>query len=373
MTSPHSPPRVVQFLRDGGTLDDLTARYAIKVTRARAHPELALLKYNQVESPMGDPIVQECRGIILDTSRDHAVVSRSFDKFFNHGEGHAAPIDWSTAAVQEKLDGSLTVLYHHDGAWRVQSSGSPDASGDINRSGMLFSTLFWQTFAAHGWSLPPDEDRDLCFAFELMSPLNQVVVRHASARLCLLAVRDRLSGAEVPLDACARYGYDLVRRFPLQSLRDIEDSFATMAPLAQEGYVIVDGGFRRVKVKHPGYVALHQLKAEFSPRRLLEVVRSGETSEVLTYFPEWRRDLEDVTSRFEGLVAQLEADYARLRGIAVQKDFALEAVKTRCSAALFAVRSGKAPSIRRYLAETQIDALMKILRLRDDAPTAITE
>lgn len=366
-------PRVVQFLRDGGTLDDLTTRLAIKVSRARAHPELALLKYSQIESPMGDPIVQECRGIILDTSRDHAVVSRSFDKFFNQSEGHAATIDWATARVQEKLDGSLMVIYHHDGAWRVQSSGSPDASGDINRSGKVFSDLFWETFRAQGYALPPDEDQGRCFAFELMTPLNQVVVRYAAPRLCLLGVRERDTGREVSLDECAHYGYERVKSFPLQSYADIEASFATMAPLAQEGYVVVDGGFRRVKVKHPGYVALHQLKAEFSPRRLLEVVRSGEIGEVLTYFPEWKGDLDAIKSRYDALLAELEVDYARLRDIPVQKDFALEAVKTRCSAALFQMRGKKTPSIRQFLADTHIDNLMKTLNIRDEAPAPVSE
>ena len=160
-------PLVVAALRAGATLDDLRARYALAVNRAVLHPNLVLLKYDQLESPLGDPLVRQCRGLIVDEADGYRVVSRSFDKFWNHGEVHADTVDFATATVQEKLDGSLCVLYHHDGAWRVQSSGSPDASGDINRSGMLFSTLFWQTFAAHGWSLPPDEDRDLCFAFDI--------------------------------------------------------------------------------------------------------------------------------------------------------------------------------------------------------------
>ena len=54
------------FLRSGGTLKDLEARFAIKANRSSVHPSLVLLKYNQIDSPMGERLVQECRGLILD-------------------------------------------------------------------------------------------------------------------------------------------------------------------------------------------------------------------------------------------------------------------------------------------------------------------
>jgi tRNA splicing ligase len=97
-----STPLVVDFLRSGGTLADLAARYFIKATRHRQKPHLVLLKYDQINSPFAEPIVRECRGIILDEASNWRVVSRSFDKFFNHGEGHAATIDWSTARVYRR-------------------------------------------------------------------------------------------------------------------------------------------------------------------------------------------------------------------------------------------------------------------------------
>jgi tRNA splicing ligase len=52
-------------------------------------------------------VVQECRGLILDESANWRIVAFPYTKFFNYGEEHAASIDWSTACVQEKLDGSL--------------------------------------------------------------------------------------------------------------------------------------------------------------------------------------------------------------------------------------------------------------------------
>src|SRR5512140_984747 len=76
------------------------------------------LKYDMIESPMAEPIVQQCRGMVVDTAR-RAVLAWPYNKFWNHGEGAAAPIDWSTARVQEKLDGSLMILYWDAGSWVV--------------------------------------------------------------------------------------------------------------------------------------------------------------------------------------------------------------------------------------------------------------
>lgn len=58
-----------------------------------------------------------------------------YKKFFNYGENGSASIDWKTARVYEKIDGSLLTLYFAMGEWHVASSSLPDASGKI--SGLL--------------------------------------------------------------------------------------------------------------------------------------------------------------------------------------------------------------------------------------------
>lgn len=362
--------RVVDFLRGGGTLADLEAKYAIKNRRHGELPHLVLLKYNQISSPFAEPIVRECRGLILDESDNWRPVSRAFDKFFNHGEGHAAPIDWSTARVQEKLDGSLCVLYHYAGRWHVATSGTPDASGPVGAEATTFAELFWRVFAAQGLLLP---DADRCvFVFELTSPLNRVVVPHLDSRLTLLAVRDMETMAEEP-PADWDHRFPVVRSFALQSFEDIAASFATMEPLRQEGYVVVDGAFNRVKVKHPGYVAIHSLKGEHGPslKRMLDIARTGEGSELLAHFPEWRPVFEDAAGRLSAFVAEVAQDFDRINAAVgptgTQKDFALLATKTRCSAALFQLRAKKIATPRDFAAQMQLDTLADLLGIRSEA------
>lgn len=366
------------FLRTGGTIQELADKYAIKTSRHAQYANLVLFKYNQIESPFSEAIVRECRGIILDELNNWEIVSRPFDKFFNHGEGHAAPIDWSTAKVQEKVDGSLATIYVYDDKWHVATSGTPDAGGLVNDFGFSFAELFWKTFGGiFGTSadlldqiLPP-KDCGACFYFELTTPYNKVVVRHAKASLTLLGARDLATQQEMtPAEANAKwwtyYPQKLVKEFPLTSFEEIAATFPSIDPLSQEGYVVVDAAFNRVKVKSPAYVALHHMKDSLgSQKALVTVALNGEIDEVVAHFPEYGEMLQKAKAKIDELVAELETAYDKIKDIPVQKDFALEATKTKCSSALFSVRSGKAKSFRSYLQEMNIQSVLSLLGYKD--------
>ena len=98
------------YLRTKG-LEKLTQTYNVKVNRHNNFANLVCLKYSQIESSLGEKIVQQCRGIILDESNNWKIVSYPYDKFFNYGECHAPKLNWETAQIYSKLDGSLMNLY----------------------------------------------------------------------------------------------------------------------------------------------------------------------------------------------------------------------------------------------------------------------
>lgn len=121
-------------------MDAVVDRYRLLCKFHQKHPNLCLLKYDQSRSafqvcfqiPFFDisqhRVVQECRGIILDSSQNWEVISWPYLKFFNYGEKYCHTIDWPSARVFEKLDGSLATLYWYKSEWHVSSSGVPDAS-----------------------------------------------------------------------------------------------------------------------------------------------------------------------------------------------------------------------------------------------------
>ena len=158
--------KTVEFLQNN-SIEKLTELYDITAKPHSKYPNLFHLKYNQISSPMHLPIVQECRGLILDRDQNWKVVAYPYSKFFNYGEEAAAKIDWRTAKIYEKLDGSLCTLYWYDNKWNVATSGTPDASGEVNGFGMTFEKLFWDVWSELGYDMP--DDHLACYMFELMT------------------------------------------------------------------------------------------------------------------------------------------------------------------------------------------------------------
>ena len=358
---------VQRALRSGATLDSLLHDHGIKARRHSKHENLVLLKYNQVESDFSKPIVRECRGLVLDEADDWRVVCRAFDKFFNYGEPGAAEIDWGTARVQEKLDGSLTTLYAYAGRWHVATSGSPDAAGDVHGSDRTFDDYFWETFRSSAGSLPDVLTYGhMTFSFELMGPANRIIVEHREPWLRLLSCRHLRTGEQYnPSIWSSLVNIPAVRSFPLTSWAEIQATFADMSPLSQEGYVVVDGAFNRVKVKSPAYVALHHAKDGLSERAFVDIARRGETSEVEAAFPEVAARLNEVRAGIVALRSIVANDFEAMRGEPDQKSFALRAVKRPWSGLLFAMRKGT--PLGDAILASDVDRLMQWMTAARDA------
>lgn len=356
---------IQKWFDNGGTIEGLLGPYGIKARRHREFPNLVLFKYDQIASPFAEPIVRECRGIVLDESNGWAVVSRAFDKFFNHGEGHAAPIDWTTAVVQEKLDGSMCAVYSYGGKVHVATTGTPDGSGDVNGAGITFADLFWRTAGAYGVG-PVDFESwpGITIVLELCAPENRIIVEHRAPTLHVIAARHAASGEFCPMHELGLFlRIPPAKTFPLGSFDDMIGTFSSLSPLSTEGYVVTDAAHNKVKVKHPGYVALHHAKDGLTDKAFLQIARSGETSEVIAAFPEFAARLDEIRARLEDLVVLLERQYAEIRDIPVQKDFAIALNGMGCplTGALFGVRAKKDESIRAHLARMPIDKLAEVV------------
>ena len=131
-------------------IEKLKEWYGVYAKQHPKFPNLYQFTYDQIESSSFrfNPIVRESRGIILDRDDNWKVIARPFDRFFNYGEypDGEEQFDWSSVVAQEKVDGSLMILYNYAGAWHVATKGSPDAGGNVGQESFTFADLFWKTF-----------------------------------------------------------------------------------------------------------------------------------------------------------------------------------------------------------------------------------
>lgn len=350
--------RVRDFIAEHPTdwLARLERDYKILVSRDAG---LVSLKYDQLESPMADPLVQECRGMVVRESTGE-ILAWPYNKFWNHGEALAAAIDWDTARVLEKLDGSLMILYRDPEAplehldtrrfgWCVASSGTPCASGSFGRGGEeTFTQAFWRIFDELDMSLPPHQDT--CFMFELCAQENRIVVKHERERLVLHGARNVRHGDEMSVADLHEVGFmchwEVVKSYPLHSAAEALAGAAELDPLQTEGFVVVDAQHSRVKIKSPRYVALHHMRGEgMSVGRAVDLWVAGEVEELLSHFPEFHDDVMGVVEKMHEHAAAAFVAWRDNQGAATQKDYAM-AVKDKPWAALaFKLRaSAEAPT-----------------------------
>lgn len=273
-------------------LDDLVEE---KKVIANTCGYLVSLKYDQVNSPMADPVVRECRGAVVDI-RDGKILAHPFDKFWNLGDPLADEIDWSTAYAQDKLDGSLMVVYWDPtmfdigGSWRVASSGHPTAGGSYGKDATkTFADVFWDTWEEHHMLAPPY--RCITYMFELTAPDNRIVCKYDVRRVTFLGARNLDVGVEVSRDLCVKWAaeanWPIVTHGKVTSAAGVQLMVRDIDPLKNEGVVVVDHCHRRVKVKNARYVQLHHmLGVGASAERVVDLWKTGEIGELLATLPE---------------------------------------------------------------------------------------
>lgn len=302
--------KIQKFIKENG-LDNAVKNFQLKV---REYNHKVLLKYDQLSAPtlMSNIEVQECRGLILEKGTWN-VMSLAFTKFFNAEESNAHKVDWNTAHVLEKLDGTLIQVYWDwvTNEWFAGTTGTAEGEGEVNnKMGTTFNSLFWDTITKQYALNPCMFDKDHVYVFELTTPYNIVVKPHGESSATLLTVRNRVTLQEVSwidLTMIAEsLRVPLVKRFDLNA-KDVGALLRTFEgmPWSEEGYVVVDANFNRIKIKNPAYVAVHHLKGKTAEHNIITIVKSNEIEEFASTFPERKDELLRLKENYDKLVDKL--------------------------------------------------------------------
>lgn len=227
--------------------------------RAKEEDGYAIFNYS-FDCDFSDPLVQEARGIILDTEKKE-VVCWPFRKFGNHYEHYADPIDWSQAQVLEKVDGSIIKLWYDrkKPGWQFSTNAMLRSEHAPVDEFSLNSFYHLICRADNFGDIPFDSlDKDTTYIFELVSPSSQVVVPYETTTLYHIGTRNNLTGQESDPDI----GIRKPKKYPIHSLGECVETAVRLNQtevIQAEGFVVVDGNWNRVKVKSPDYIARHQL------------------------------------------------------------------------------------------------------------------
>lgn len=354
--------KVAKGLTNLEAFQSLNAELGIKI-KVYDSPEdrMVLLDYDQNESPKTDPVVIECRSLILclDTFE---LVSQKFNRFFNLGENpeYYSDFRFEGSFVMEKADGSLIGIYNRKGLWQISTRGMAKAEGEhvtggtfrekvLNAFGFQSEEAFQRFFNA---KLNPRNT----FIFEYISPENRIVTPYSSSEMVLLCINNR--GKELGFDTMR----DLASFFSHHGLRvrlpkiyDAAKDFAELAKIAdslknlEEGFVVWDPwSGKRVKIKSKTYLLAHKLRGESAiPTRknLLSLVLEGEAEEFLAYFPEWSEAIGSIKKELMDFEKHLMEVWSDVCNIEDQKEFALRVKDFRWAGFLFEAKKKKSSPV----------------------------
>lgn len=356
----------------------LNTELGIKVKQHYDDKGITLLDYDQIDSPKTHPIVIECRSLILYTD-DFSLVSMKFPRFFNLGENpeYYKDFDWKKSIVFEKLDGSLVGVYCLQGNWYISTRGMAFAEGNNQLGDGTFQQDIIEAFGLSSYDEFNERfksfyDEAFTFIFEYCSPRNKVVTPYDKPIMVLTGITNRDDDSNYCLEdlkyACWKMkevsGLN-VRLPEIYDFNDIDNLVKKANELEglKEGFVVWDEATnKRCKIKSSTYVLAHSLLGNDSvPTRknMLKLVFTGEVDEFVSYFPEWKDDVDSILDEVKDFKENLNETYDKVKHLESQKDFALAVKDTHGNNFLFSARKQN-KTVNQVITECPADKLINL-------------
>lgn len=243
----------------------------------QSHPTLPLSIYNYSQSTQyekhWDEVTLSCRGVITDDKTGKVIV-KPFPKFFNYEEV-PNEVPWTSSEyvyVQEKMDGSLGILFNYKGEWILSTRGSFTSEQAVRGLEILKSKYILDTF-----------EPSVAYICEIIYPENRIVVNYKEEKIVFLGAVinwtfngwkesdwDELhwTTALAYFKASGIKAKDIVRTiqvFKKDLGHELYKNLKALNKQNEEGYVLrFFPSNMRVKIKFEDYVALHRVLTNVS-------------------------------------------------------------------------------------------------------------
>jgi len=375
--------KIQEFIRQFEDIEDanmfLKEKLHLKIKKSllrhqdNSYDEVFIYNYDTIKSNKTNVIVKEARALILDKQSN--IVSMSFQRFFNQEELTIDYIDWESAVAEERLDGSLIVIYNYNGDWYIQSRSEPMAGGFVHKTDFTYDTLAKRALLSKKKEKDPfwifkQEENKYCYVFELVSPYNRIVTPYESTSLFLLTIVDKHAEKELSRDMindfAKKYNLERPETYRVRNIKEVEYLLENLLPL-DKGFIVVDDNKNRIKVKNKDYLSISRVvikSRNLLARCFAEIVLNGNADEITTYFPEYTQVLRLFTDLLSILSDELSFIWFDCQDIKSQKEFAIKIKDNPLSSILFKKRNGYISSIDDELMKIKPDKLVSIAQNR---------
>lgn len=279
---------------------------------SQTHPTLPLTIWNYTEKVqyegLWDEITLSCRGLITEDTTGKVLI-QPFKKFFNYEElihKDVIPSKGDYVYIQEKMDGSLGILFCYKGEWIMATRGS--FTSDQAIKGLELLKQKYPVFD-RAWM------KEYAYLVEIIYKENQIVVDYnGEDKITFLSVvLNEGYDCWKPTDetelhwttACSIFAgngikkSDIVKTEQHFSFSDsLYKQLKAQNETNKEGFVLrfFPGNFR-MKIKFEDYIRLHKVMTNLSTTAIWEVLSAGSTMDTL---------LEDVPDEFYNKIKEYE-------------------------------------------------------------------
>lgn len=245
------------------------------------HPKLPIdiWNYSRACQYQGgwDDITLSMRGTIIDKQGN--VIASAFKKFFNWEEIkdlNQIPDRSEYVYVQEKLDGSLGILFHYENEWRLATKGSFVSEQAKRGLEIIKSKFQLGSFLT-----------EMTYLCEIIYPENRIVVDY-KGKEDIIFIGATSQGEELHwttaksiFKASGIPEKNIVKTEQYFSFgEDLYDSLKAKNINNKEGFVLrFQPGNFRMKIKFEEYVRLHKLLTSFSNLDIWQSLKEGKDIE----------------------------------------------------------------------------------------------
>ncbi len=295
--------KVIEFIKSHSNWRDILTNtpYCLRIID---EGEFTILKFTYNGSDFNNDIVRECRGIIIDSNLNPVCIP--FFKFFNYGEPYADEIDWESAVVEEKIDGMLIKVWNYSGTWMVSTKDTIlaekvtiSANNDNDSAFKSYSGLFLAALKEIKFDIT-SLNPQYTYVFELVSPYTRLVVPYESIDVYHIGTRDNISGQELEIDIEIKKP----KTYKCNNITDLTE-MASKLPYSDEGYVVKDKNYKRIKVKSPSYIAVKHYVGRMKEENMIDIIRKDEATELFAYFPEYKDKFDNMIRRINSMLSDM--------------------------------------------------------------------
>lgn len=343
--------------------------YCITIKSPKYNKDWYMFSYSQFDSDFYNDVVKCCRGTVLEVKgklfKRIRPICLPFKKFGNYGEGYCDPIDVESATIREKIDGILVKCSVIDGKtywftnngfdWTMkfgtdfsfddgeEATKLAENFGDLLEYA-LYRKMDIQKFKVVGkyrditkslnriynmensWLSKIPNNYTLCF--ELVSPRNRIICKYPETKVVFLFARDNITGREfTPEEMAAHYNipYETPKVYDCKTLKDTQEMLKSFKGLEQEGVVVCDKYFHRVKMKCDSYLQLKYAVDNDKPKVIFKAVVEKSTDDLLVALPTLKESVDKMTDDIKNFKESYKKfyEFLQLKGVEDKKTFAL--------------------------------------------------